>query len=116
MHVFSYSIEQSHSEFQVNWGKLHMKAAFSGLVYVDRESGNVMRITDTPSGIPASSSLSAVWEDLDYGFGEIGGQRFLLPLHAELDITMNDGTQLRNEMDFGNYRKFTSEAVLKFEP
>jgi hypothetical protein len=44
------------------------------------------------------------------------GQRFLRPLCAQLNLTMRDGSRARNIMDFGNYRKFTSEATLKFEP
>jgi hypothetical protein len=116
MQVFSYSIKQNHSEYNVGANKLRMIAAFGGLVYVDRETCQVMRITHAPSGIPASWPLATMSADLDYGFAEIGGQKFLLPLHAELDLTMRDGSQARNVMDFDNYRKFTSEATLKFEP
>ena len=115
-YVFSYSIEQNHSEYNVVANKLRMIAAFGGLVYVDRETRQVMRITHAPSGIPTSWPLAAMSADLDYGFAEIGGQKFLLPLHAELNLTWRDGSQARNVMDFDNYRKFTSEAILKFEP
>jgi hypothetical protein len=116
MHVFSYNIEQKHSEYQVSAGKLRMHAAFGGLIYVDHETRNVMRITHAPSGIPASWPFTVIMNDLDYGFAEIGGQQFLLPLRAELNVAMRNGSQLRNVMDFGNYRKFSSEAILKFEP
>jgi hypothetical protein len=51
-----------------------------------------------------------------HGFAEISGQKFFLPLHAQLNVTMQDGSQTRNEMEFGNYRKFSSEATLQFEP
>jgi hypothetical protein len=115
MHVFSYRVEQNHSQFQVHANNLHMVAAFSGLVYVDRENNRVMRITYAPSGIPADWPITRALSELDYGFAEIGGQEFLLPLHAELSVTMKDGGQDRNEMQFGNYRKFSSEATLKFE-
>jgi hypothetical protein len=116
MYVFSYHIEQNHSEYTVAANKLHMIAAFGGSVYVDRQTSQVMRITHEPSGIPASWPLATMSGDLDYGFAEISGQRFLLPLHAELRLTMRDGSQARNTMDFDNYRKFTTDATLKFEP
>jgi hypothetical protein len=116
MYVFSYSIEQNHSEYTVMANKLHMIAAFGGLVFVDRETHQVMRITHAPSGIPASWPLAAMSGDLDYGFAEIGGQKLLLPLHAELNLSFRDGSQARNLMDFSNYRKFTTEATLKFQP
>ena len=114
--VFSYRIEQDHSKFEVNWGKRRMIAAFGGLVYVDRETSRVLKITAVPSGIPANWQITAASEELDYGFAEISGQTFFLPLHAELNATIQDGTRTRNEMEFGNYRKFSSDATLKFEP
>jgi hypothetical protein len=116
MYVFSYSIEQNHSEYTVTANKLRIIAAFGGLVYVDRETSQVMRITHAPSGIPVSWPLATMSGDLDYGFAEISEQKFLLPLHAELNLTFRDGGQARNMMDFDNYRKFTTEATLKFEP
>jgi hypothetical protein len=115
--VFSYRIEQDHSKFEVNFGKrFHMFAAFGGLVYVDRETNRVLKITASPSGIPANWPITAASQELDYGFAEIGGQPFFLPLHAQLNVTMQDGSHARNEKEFGNYRKFTTEATLKFEP
>jgi hypothetical protein len=73
-------------------------------------------LTHEPQGIPADWPLAAMWSDLDYGFAEIGGQRFLLPLHAALNLRWRNGGQARNTTDFHNYRKFTTEATLKFEP
>jgi hypothetical protein len=83
---------------------------------VDRETNRVLKITAVPSGIPANWQITAASEKLDYGFAETSGQKFFLPLHAQLNVTAQDGNQTRNEMEFGNYRKFTSEATLKFEP
>jgi hypothetical protein len=115
--VFSYRIEQDHSKFQVSWGtRFHMMAAFGGLVYVDRETNRVLKITAVTSGIPASWALTSFSQEVDYGFAEISGEKFFLPLHAQANATMQDGSQTRNEMEFGNYRKFSSEATLQFEP
>src|SRR5262245_17448123 len=115
--VFSYRIEQDHSKFAVNFGRrFRMKVAYGGLAYVDRETNRVLKITGVMSGIPANWPVTAVSEELDYGFAEISGQQFFLPLHALLNVTFQDGSQTRNEMEFGNYRKFSSEATLKFEP
>jgi hypothetical protein len=83
---------------------------------VDRETSRVLKITAAPSGIPANWLITAGSEELDYGFAEISGQRFFLPLHAQLNVTMQDGSQTRNEMEFGDDRKFSSEATPQFEP
>jgi hypothetical protein len=124
MLVFSYQIEQDHSKFEINTSKryfilttsAHMIAAFGGLVNVDRETNRVLKITAVPSGIPANWQITAASEELDYGFVEINGQQFFLPLHAQLNVTIQGENQTRNEIQFPNYRKFSSEATLQFEP
>ena len=89
---------------------------FMGSVYLDRENHRVLRITYAPDALPNGVDISSVSSALDYDFIAIGEQKFLLPLHAEMHIVRKDGSRLRNEMDFSNYRKFSSEAVLNFEP
>jgi hypothetical protein len=80
-------------------------------VYVERGTHRVLRITFSPDG-----TLTALNSELDYGFADIAGQNFLLPLHAEAVVHLKDGTQYRNVTDYSNYRKFSSKATLKFEP
>jgi len=103
--VFSYRIEQDHSKFEINSYKryiivstpMHMIAAFGGLVHVDRETNRVLKITAVPSGIPANWLITAASEELDYGFAEISGQKFFLPLHVQLNVTIQDGSETRND-------------------
>jgi hypothetical protein len=78
-----------------------MVAAFGGLVYVDRETNRVMRLTYAPEGIPANWPVAGTAGVLEYGFAEIGGQEFLLPLQAEMRVLMRRGAQSRNVMEFG---------------
>lgn len=112
MHVFSYRIEQNHSQFEVN----RIITAFGGLIFVDRETSRVMRITAAASGLPADWAITAFSQEQDYGFAEISGQKFWLPVHGDLSITTRDGSRYRNELEFGNYRRFSSETTLQFEP
>ena len=119
MHVISYRVEQSHSHFTITVGNLfkhnRMVAGFSGEVFVDRETNQTMRLTDMAEGIPANWPLRATPSDLDYAYAEIGGQKFLLPLKSEMRWIMRDGSEYRNVKEFGDYRKFSSEATINFE-
>jgi len=96
--------------------RFHMMFAFGGQVYVDRETNRVLKITAVASGIPANWPMTAFSQEVESGLAEISGQKFFLPLHAQADATTQDGNQTRNELEFGNYRKFSSEATLQFEP
>jgi hypothetical protein len=112
--VFLYRIEQDHGGFKLNRNKHHIITPLEGLVYVDRETNRVVKITAVPSGIPAGWAITGFPQEFDYGFAEISGQTFFLPLHAQLDVTLQNGSQNRNEYEFGNYRKFSGEATLQF--
>jgi hypothetical protein len=112
MHVFSYRIEQNHSKFKVN----DTITAFGGLIFLDRETSRVMRITAAASGLPADWAITAFSQEQDYGFAEISGQKFWLPVHGDLSVTVRDGSRYRNELEFGNYRRFSSETTLQSEP
>jgi len=112
MHVFSYRIEQNNSKFEVN----NTITAFDGLVFLDRETSRVMRITAAASGLPADWAITAFSQEQDYGFAEISGQKFWLPVHGDVSVTTRDGSRYRNEIEFGNYRKFSSETTLQFDP
>jgi hypothetical protein len=120
VYVFSFKVDKSHSEFRVSWDSFFKHSAaitgFIGSVYVDRETYRVLRITYGMDAVPKGVDITSASSVLDYDFVEIGEQKFFLPLHAEMHIARQDGNQLRNEMDFTNYRKFSSDAVLNFEP
>ena len=60
--------------------------------------------------------MAAMSGELGYEFAEIAGQKVLLPLHAEVNVTFRDGSLAQNAMGFDNYRNFSSQAILKFEP
>ena len=83
---------------------------------MDRETNRVLKLSAVTSGFPASWRLTSFSQEVEYGFAEISGQKLFLPLHAQTNGTMQDGSQVRNLMDFGNFRQFSSEATLQFEP
>jgi hypothetical protein len=111
MRVFSYRIEQAHSKFEVN----QTVTAFGGLIFLDLETGRVTRLTAAASGLPANWAITSFTQEEDFGFAEMSGQKFWLPVRAQLNVTGRDGSHYRNELEFGNYRRFSSETTLQFE-
>ena len=116
VHVFSYRVEKEHSDYRMVWNSKSANPGFEVQVYIDKETHRVLRATYRPDSIPADWSLASLSSELSYGYAEINGQRFLLPLHAEMLTQIKDGTQLHNVMDYTSYRKFSSELILNFEP
>ncbi len=95
--------------------KLHrIRTGYEGLVYVDRDSGRVLRIDMKAVSIPSDFPMQEARSRLDFDFIEISDQEFLLPLKAQAYI--RSGRLLtRNDLEFRLYRKFTAEATISFE-
>jgi hypothetical protein len=118
VHVFSYRIEKAHSRYRLSYAhtlKRHFTTAgMRGFVYVDRETNQIMRYSDEATDLPDDYPVKRTSAVLDYEYADVAGQRYLLPRHVDLRVISKDN-QSRNVMDFGNYRKFSSEATLTFE-
>jgi hypothetical protein len=118
--VFSYSIDKIHSEYHMTFKTGSKKGddvfAWHGLVYVDRDTQRVMRLTHVIEGLPSDWPMSASSGDLDYDFMEIEGKQILLPVRATAELSWREGPQhRRNLMEFTNYHQFSTETTIRFE-
>src|SRR5581483_845730 len=86
----------------------------SGLVYVDRQSHEVLRVTLVAEDIPASFPIRQAETILDYDYQILGDHPFLLPLKAE-NRMQTAGVLTRNDVEFRLYRKFSSESEIKYD-
>ena len=114
MHVFTYSVRQDKSKWLVSWQRrLEVLPAYRGNLYVDRDTGLVMRIT-LEALMPADFPIQQATTVLDYDYSKISDKDYVLPLKAE--IRMREGRLLvKNEVEFRLYRKFGAEATIRFE-
>jgi hypothetical protein len=113
-HVFAYSVAQERSNWQVSYQKTtQVTPAYRGLVYVDRDTLSVLRIT-LEAILPPSFPLQQASTVLDYDFAEISGHQYMLPLKAEVRMRENKFL-LKNDVEFRLYRKFAAEASITFD-
>jgi hypothetical protein len=112
VHVFSYRIERDHSGHKLTFGDEHRGTlAYGGLLFVDRETHQVLRLTSAPE-IPADWPVTEVPGEIDYGFVNVDGEEFLLPQHSELRMVWKDGSQTRSVTVFSNYLKFSTGVTI----
>jgi hypothetical protein len=113
--AFSYHIRLDRSKYQlVVDDKLRITAAYHGLVEVDPKSHAVLRITAEAENIPSEFPLKEAKDVLDYDYTELSGQKFLLPLKAQV---MMKGSEVWSRLDeeFRVYRKYSAESDIKFD-
>ncbi len=116
MHVFSFTILQPYSKYSIrdDASGQTVVPGYHGLIYADRDTLRVMRVTMECDDIPAGFSVRQAAEILDYDFVNISGEKFLLPLKADLRFT-GGRALVWNEIEFHLYRKFTTDATITFE-
>ncbi len=116
MHVYSFRVPQATSKYTIyaDSVKRQILVGYHGLIYADRDTKMVMRITMEADDIPADFPVQEVALDLNYDYTTISGERFLLPMKSELHS--KEGRYLtKNETEFRLYNKYGTESQIKFD-
>ncbi|HEX5228603.1 MAG TPA: hypothetical protein VFW44_12870, partial [Bryobacteraceae bacterium] len=115
-YVFAYDIAQEYSRYHISEGetKQEIVPAYRGLVYIDRETKMITKITMNPYNIPIGFPIHEVHESLDYDFETIGDMPYMLPLKAVLTSKL-ERYSTRNDIEFRLYRKFETGSSIKFD-
>jgi len=114
--VYHYHVTRANSKWSIDWnnGEQMYTPAYSGSIFIDREVPVVMRVTLVAEGLPASFPIQEAKSMLNYGYQDLSGKQFLLPLNSEM--RMREGRLLvKNETEFRNYRKYSADAVITFD-
>lgn len=115
VYVFHYQVRRDHSRWRIRFeNSKEIITAYRGLVYIDKKSGQVLRIAMRATGIPMDFPIQEARSRLDYDFVTISEQQFLLPLKAQMNMRQSK-MLVRNNVSFRLYRKFSAEAILSFE-
>jgi hypothetical protein len=113
--AFSYRVLQSRSQWHITYNeKQDIIPSYHGLVYVDKETHQVTRITLEADNIPAGFPVRRADTVLDYDYQDLSGHNFLLPLKATTIMSADD-YMTKNDEEFRVYRKYSADSDIKFE-
>ena len=115
--IFAYRVLKENSSFKLQFGGADfgpnaITVAYHGDVSVDEESHMILRLNqhaEIPAGFPISSNSS----EIDYDYAPVGGKPYLLPVKAHV-VTQSGKYKADNDVEFRDYRKFTTEATISF--
>jgi hypothetical protein len=133
--VFTYRVEQANSHnilgYLTETGALRTATvAHEGIVALDSETSAVLRLTVVSVGIPKGFLVLSSTMSVDYGFTDVAGREYLLPMRAESEMRRPPDTVMgrpynvsaadaqrvsRNLVTFVNYRKFTADSNIVFD-
>jgi hypothetical protein len=114
--VYEYSVKKENSKLSLSIsGSNSVITAYRGRVWVDRENFRVLRFETIAVEIPPDFPMSAGGSTIDYDWVTINEQRYLLPITAEIKMTVGRNEQAvhtRNEIRFRGYQKFGAEVKI----
>jgi hypothetical protein len=116
MHVYSFRVPQETSKYSIyaDSVKRTIVVGYHGLIYADRDSKNVMRITFSADNIPEDFPVKDVDLDMNYDYTSISGVEFLLPMKSEMHS--KEGRYLsKNETEFRRYNKYGTDSSIVFD-
>jgi len=113
-YVYAFRVPQSRSQFTIYDAETRrtVTAGYHGLIYADPASGDMARLEahmDAPKDFPFQEDAF----EIDYGQVDIAGQSFLLPVKS-LGWVRDGKLLTRNEIEFGEYRKYGADATVIF--
>lgn len=118
--VLSFRITPEHSTYHLAYGWTGQQGRDStivgqhGYVYIDQETNRVLRIWAEADSIPWDFPVQETSTILDYDFTDISGQRYIVPLRADVRIGSSQ-MHTRNVLEFQGYQKFGADATISFD-
>jgi hypothetical protein len=116
-YVFDLAVEQSNSHWVLvgPTGKQY-RPAYKGAIWIDKETRRVLRIEQIANGDSVSAPYDKAESVVEYGFVNIEGKTYLLPVESEnLACLRGSSNCVRNTISFQNYRKFSASSDIKYD-
>lgn len=119
--VFTYTVGPAHTRFQISYcclkrgDKEYQQFVISpveGLLYVDPQSGEILRIMLRPIQLPDDFEIDDTRTVIDYRPVLVANHSYRLPVGALTYMQTRGGQRTRNKIAFTNYKKFDAESVL----
>jgi hypothetical protein len=114
---YDFLVEQPNSHWRIESRGQVYNPGYTGAIWIDKETWRVLRIELAAKELPRGFPLDTVESAVDYDFVLIGEGKYLLPVHSEaLSCGRGISDCSRNVIEFRNYRKFSADTSITFDP
>jgi hypothetical protein len=113
---YDFDVQRVYSHWTVSVAAQSVRPAYQGSVWIDKKSGRVLRIELQAVRLPQDFPNDTVETAVDYGWVNLGVDKFLLPTRAET-LACFRGTSAcsRNVVEFRTYKKFTGKSDIIYQ-
>jgi hypothetical protein len=113
---YTFRVAREHSDWMIVSDYQFIRPSYSGHIWFDRNSGNVLRVDRVAESIPSLFPIASVTAELRFARVHLrSAETYLLPAQSESLSCIRAGTRCnRNTIEFRDYKKFTGESKLVF--
>jgi hypothetical protein len=113
--IYEFAVSGDTSDWRISAGSQMIMTPYAGKIWIDRKSGNVVRIEMKAVDIPKLFPFRSVAAEVDYGPVMLPSGRYFLPQKAE-NVSCDDLKSCsKNVIEFRNYHKYVGESSNTFE-
>jgi len=112
---FSYDTPEQLSHYEVRISFTKFTTAYSGSVFLDAETGDLVRITALSAELSQQTGYCRVSKQLSYTRLRIGGSDALIPSEATSTAIDRDDVEMSSTSAYSGCREYVGESVLRFD-
>ena len=110
--IYDFDVASDQSQWAMRMGSQSINAAYGGTVWIDKESGRVLRLEMQARDLPAAFPLERLETNVEYSSVRIAGKPFLLPTHVEtMGCQRDTHACTQSVIDFRTYRAYVADAT-----
>jgi hypothetical protein len=113
--VYEFAVSGDVSDWRILAGSQMLITPYTGKIWIERESGDVIRIEMKAADMPKTFPYERVEASVDYGPVDLPSGRYFLPQRAENVSCNNPKSCSRNLIEFRNYHKYIGESSISFD-
>lgn len=114
--LHSFTVPQYASNWLLKLPSQTMKPAYGGRLWIDKETGRVLRVEMQARGLPEDFPLSSSELSAEAELVRLGQQTFILPVRSDILSCFRGSYRcVRNSIEFRNYKKFGAESSITFD-
>jgi hypothetical protein len=115
---FELRVPEEESDYLYLFGdgrKQQAPIAYSGSLLVAPQSSTLVRLTIHAATLPREAGACELTQTLDYETVRMSDTPLLLPTQARFSVTLADGTEAENRMQYSACHEFRAESKIAFE-
>ena len=115
---YSFNVHEVDSNYRVkliSGDNSWVKTAYSGMVRIDAETADVVRLTVRTAMLPPAAGTCRTLTSIDYENVKLAGSQFPLPALARQRFLFPSGQETDNAITFAGCREYQAETTLAFE-